>query len=206
MSAPRTAPLRAAPLLLLAALACDRKPGPQSWTVHEAASGHLARLDRDHDGRVGEEEWNLVAWPEQDFSEVDSNHDGDIDDHELMASTAQRNPQTLLGPHEDPPAGPSLEQTFFPRPYPVRIQRDVLRALAAEVHGADPKRPLPDDSAIEAASASGKADDPAFRALLNVLRVGYRGAGLTFPSGLDAASDAAPSVEGASSQPGGRVQ
>lgn len=189
-----------APLLLLGLLGCERAPGPQDWTVHEAAAGHLARLDSDHDGRVGEAEYNAVAWPEQDWSQVDGNQDGMLDDHELMSSVAGRNPQTLLGPHEDPPAGPSLEQTFFPQPYPVRIQRDVLRALAAEVHAADPNRPLPSEAAIEAAAAAGKLDDPAFRAVVDALKVGYRGAGLSFPSGLD------PSGAADSSQPGGRVQ
>ena len=67
-----------------------------TWTRDAAIAPALARVDRDHDGRLSQAEYDKVAWRGPAFATADADHDGALGLAEVDALMTSQDPVTFL--------------------------------------------------------------------------------------------------------------
>ncbi len=163
--------------MILLLLACHTP----TWTDEGALQPHRARLDRDHDGRVTQAEYDRAAWNGPPFASADADADGDLSSAELLRLVRAQSATAFDQPGADPPLQRATA-AFTPAPVAERDVEEVLVAMVDAVRSVG--GPAPDAASLAAAVHSGSLSSLESRAVLEVLRPTWTTQGWAWPEGV----------------------
>ena len=102
--------------MILLLLACHTP----TWTDEGALAPHRARLDRDHDGRVTQGEYDRAAWNGPPFASADADADSDLSSAELLRLVRAQSATAFDQPGADPPLQRATA-AFTPAPVAMKV-------------------------------------------------------------------------------------
>jgi hypothetical protein len=167
--------VRWAPLLLLCC-AC----GDHGWSREAALSASLRKLDRDGDGRVGQDEYGATRFAAPSLEQLDYDGDALLDPDELYELMRRQDPLSFDGFMDiEPPGSRARDAREHVRR--VREHNELLLFLRAEILALDPAAPLPSSSDLVEFARDGAEGGAAYQALMTTLRADYQRLGMRFP-------------------------